>query len=272
MSQYKVPQNVEAEDHILGPLTLKQLIYAIVGVAWAGLCFVLLRNLLPVMIVLAAPVTLLFLLLAFYQRDGQNFEQLLIAMVGFFSQTRKRLWRKDEIADTFRIQLAPVVVEQNQRNPVEVRSELERLGSMIDSRGWNAPHQPDGSTQGIAVPVSDRLVEPSLTSPQAAPEVTTDMLDLQQSPLAQNLAALIQEAAVDIRQEAIDQMNGTPAAVPANAPAPISTSVTMANPDDIMKLAMERDDLTVSQLAASATRASSALQEGQSVNIRNNGQ
>lgn len=270
MSQYKVPQNVEAEDHILGPLTLKQFIYAIIGVAWAGFCYVLLHAIIPVMIIVAAPVFMLFMLLAFYQRDGQNFEQLLIAMVGFFSQSRKRLWRKDEIVDSFHITANAVVVEQTQRNPAEVRSELERLGSMIDSRGWNAPHPPapDVQTPRLLVP-TDRLVQPSDTAPRAADEgQATDMLDLQQSPLAQNLAAMIEEAALDIRQEAIDHMQGQ-ALAPAVA-TQASTSVTTANPSDILRLATERDDLTVSQLAASATRFT-PLQPGQSVDLRNNG-
>lgn len=265
MSQYKVPQNVEAEDHILGPLTLKQFIYAIIGVSWAGLSYALFHAVFALMIIVAAPITTLFLLLAFYQRDGQNFEQLLIAMVGYFSQSRQRLWRKDEVVDSFRIQANAVVVEQTQRNPVEVRSELERLGTMIDSRGWNAPHTA-ATDAHIIQPnaISDRLVEPAQTTPAVADEAEApDMLDLQQSPLAQNLASLIQEAAVDIRQEAIDQMTGRPVA------RPVSTSVTTANPNDILKLATERDDLTVSQLAATATRTI-PLQEGQSVELRNN--
>ena len=272
MSQYKVPQNVEAEDHILGPLTLKQFIYAIIAVAWAGLSYALLQAVLPVMIIVAAPVTTLFLLLAFYQRDGQNFEQLLIAMVGYFSQSRQRLWRKDEVVDSFRIQANAVVVEQTQRNPAEVRSELERLGTMIDSRGWNAPPSAASDTHLIQPnTVSDRLVEPAQTSAHVpSDEPATDMLDLQSSPLAQNLAALIQDAAVDIRQEAIDQMKGEPQIPSAAAVKPITTSVTTASADDILKLATERDDLTVSQLAASATRIT-PLQEGLSVDLRNHG-
>ena len=272
MSQYKVPQNVEAEDHILGPLTLKQFIYAIVAVAWSGLCYALFHAVIPLMLLLAFPFTTLFLLLAFYQRDGQNFEQLLIALVGFYSQSRRRLWRKDEVVDSFRIQAKPVIIEQTQRNPADVRSELDRLGTMIDSRGWNAPHSFDADTQTVQpTTASDRLVEPAQTSPQAVEEAQTpDILDLKTSPLAQNLAALIQEASVDIRQEAIEQMkSGQPAPTDAVA-KPISTSVTTVNANDIMKLAMERDDLTVSQLAATATRIT-PLQQGQSVDLRSNG-
>ena len=95
MGQYKVPQNVEAEDHIIGPLTMKQFIYSIIGIGWAMLCFFIFKSMPVVMIIVAAPVTILFLLLGLYRRDGQNFEQYLVALVGFFSQSRKRLWAKE---------------------------------------------------------------------------------------------------------------------------------------------------------------------------------
>ncbi|MEO7617555.1 MAG: PrgI family protein, partial [Candidatus Saccharibacteria bacterium] len=70
MSQYKVPQDVEAEDHILGPLTMKQFIYAIVAVAWGGIWFMILKKVIFLYAIVAVPVILLFLLLAFYKRDG----------------------------------------------------------------------------------------------------------------------------------------------------------------------------------------------------------
>ena len=37
MGQYKVPQNVETEDKILGPLSVKQFIYVIIALMWAFL-------------------------------------------------------------------------------------------------------------------------------------------------------------------------------------------------------------------------------------------
>jgi hypothetical protein len=263
MGQYKVPQNVEAEDKIIGPLTFKQFIYALIGVAWAGLAFALLRRVPAVMIIIGLPPTLLFLLLAFYTRDGQNFEQLLIAMVGFFSQARKRLWVKEEVIESFRVEPNPVVAEQSQRNPNDVRSELDKLASMIDSRGWNEPVSPESALQPAVT--DQRLVSPSVPAEPAEP--TADMLDLSGSPLAQNLSQLIEEAAQDVRQEAIDQMTARPHKTAQPAPQ-ISTSVTTPNPNDILNLATERDDLTVSQLAATANRA--PLQEGQSVDLRNN--
>ena len=134
MGQYKVPQNVEAEDKILGPLTFRQFIYALIGVGWGLICFALFNKVIVVMLILALPPVLLFELLAFYSRDGQNFEQVLIAMVGFFASPHKRLWVKEsDVAESFHIEPTKHAIEASQRNPVEVRSELEKLASLIDS-------------------------------------------------------------------------------------------------------------------------------------------
>ena len=267
MGQYKVPQNVEAEDKIIGPLTFKQFIYAIIGVVWAGITFLILNKFIALYIIVGLPPTILFLLLAFYTRDGQNFEQLLIAIAGFYSQSRKRLWVKESVVVTFKVEPRQVEAEQSQRNPAEIRSELDRLASTIDSRGWNQPPMvtESGISPGTVMP-STRLVEPVAPTASEAPEAAADMLDLKESPLALNLAQLINNVSADLRAEAIDQMNETTA---ARKTAP-STSVTTPAPQAILNLATERDDLTVSQLAATATRLA-PLPEGQSVTLRNNG-
>jgi hypothetical protein len=263
VGQYKVPQNVEAEDKIIGPLTFKQFIYAIIGVAWAGLTFIILNKFLAVYIIIGIPPALLFLMLAFYTRDGQNFEQLLIAIAGYYSQSRKRLWVKEAVIDTFRIEPTKLVEEVSQRNPADVRSELDRLAATIDSRGWNQPPAitGEGITPGTILP-STRLVEPELPVVTPSDEPPSDMLDLKTSPLALNLAELISAASADVRAEAIDQMKSR-----VSAP---STSVTTPAPQAIINLATERDDLTVSQLAATATRLT-PIPEGQSVTLRKNG-
>jgi hypothetical protein len=92
-------------------------------------------------------------------------------------------------------------------------------------------------------------------TPHAPDEVPTDILDLQQSPLAQNLAELLRAAAEDVRTEAMQQMTGKSVAPASSAPAPVSISgVTAAPANDILQLATQSDELTVTQIAAQATR------------------
>jgi hypothetical protein len=274
MGQYKVPQNVEAEDHILGPLTFRQFVYGLIGFGWAAISFALFRYLIPVLIVVGAPPTILFMLLAFYTRDGQNFEQILVALAGFFAASRKRLWVKEDVAETFHVEPTARATERSQRDPVAVRSELEKLSTLIDSRGWNRPTGPEPNLVLPSTAHEDRIVVPAPV-PHAPDEPKTDMLDLQGSPLAQNLAELLRDAAEDVRTEAVGQMtakrpNGA-AAVPAIAYNAISTSgVTQAQPNDILKLATQSDDLTISQIAAQATRMAPSV-GGQTVGIQPSG-
>lgn len=268
MGQYKVPQNVEAEDKILGPLTFRQFIYALMGVGWALIIFGLLNKIPVLMVIIGLPPSLLLLLLAFYTRDGQNFEQLLIAMVGYFAAPHRRLWVKEDVAETFHVEATKAVAEVTQRNPQEVLSELEKVAKLIDSRGWNRPPEDDHALIQPAMANSDRIVQPPII-PHAPDEPHSDMLDLQKSPLAQNLAQLLSAAADDVREEAMNQMNQTPGrkAVPAAlataqatasgiplaaiaAPAP----VTVPSTSDILRLATQSDELTVSQIAAQAVR------------------
>ena len=272
MSQYKVPQDVEAEDHILGPLTLKQFIYAIVAVAWAGMFFFILKKVIILYVIVVLPISLLFLLLAFYKRDGQNFEQLLIALVGFFANSRKRIWRKEEVVESFHVEAAKPKEELSQRSSADVRAELTRLGEMADARGINHPQAP------VVMPASMMTGELNSTIVPAAPiieEPATDLYDISTSPLASNLNALIEQAAADVRKEAMDQMKAKIAHTPAHPKeTPVQEKSTSANVtpqplSDILKLATE-SDLSVSQLAAQATRLA-PLAEGQSVDLRNNG-
>jgi hypothetical protein len=259
MGQYKVPQNVEAEDHILGPLTFKQFIYALIGFFWGAICFGLFRKVPALLIIIGFPPSMLFMLLAFYQRDGQNFEQLLIAMIGFFATNRKRVWAKENVIDTFNVTPTPVANEMTQRDPTVVRSELEKLATLIDSRGWNLPPDVLPANPG-ALPATaheDRIVQPTPPPPHAPDEVKPkdDMFDMQHSPLAQNLAQLLAEAAEDVREEAMAQMQAqAPHRVTAQAAGVSISGVTPGATGNIVKLATQNDDLSVSQIAAQATR------------------
>jgi hypothetical protein len=258
MGQYKVPQNVEAEDHVLGPLTFRQLIYAMVGFAWGAICFGLFRKIIPVMIVLGFPPVMLFFLLAFYSRDGQDFEQLLIAMVGFFATPRKRLWLKEDAIETFHVEPTKKAAEVTQRNPEEVISELEKLATLIDSRGWNKPTPVEANVVLPSTAHEDRIVQPPPPPPHAPDEPHTDMFDMQQSPMAQNLAELLRQAAEDVRQEAMQQMAVPPgrktASALATADASLNGGVTPDNQGNILKLATQNDDLSIQQIAAQAMR------------------
>ncbi len=88
----QVPQYLEVEDKIIGPLTIKQFIYLLIG---GGIIF-LLFNLLkfPVFILVAIPIAFFTLLLAFFRIGNQKFSRFVINFLGFISKPNIYIWKK----------------------------------------------------------------------------------------------------------------------------------------------------------------------------------
>lgn len=92
--EYQVPQFIEVEDKIIGPLTLKQFVYL---AGSAGLCVVFFFYLpLILSLLLGAPVAALGLALAFYKVNGKPFVQVLEAGFNFFIGPKLFLWKRPE--------------------------------------------------------------------------------------------------------------------------------------------------------------------------------
>ena len=106
MAVYKVIQDIEAEDKLLGPLTLKMFIYAaIAGV----LAFLSVRRFMAgslgevryVMILFMLPPMVLFGILAAPIGKDQPTEVWLLSHLRFFLQNRSRVW--DQSGQSFSV-------------------------------------------------------------------------------------------------------------------------------------------------------------------------
>jgi hypothetical protein len=93
--RYQVPQFIEVEDKIFGPLTLKQFIYLAGG---AGLSFIIYRVLgsllfaaLPIFIVMGFS-----LLLAFYRINNKPFIYVVEAAFKYFFSSKLYIWKKNQ--------------------------------------------------------------------------------------------------------------------------------------------------------------------------------
>lgn len=100
--QFKVPQFIDVEDKVVGPLTLKQFAYLAGG---AGLVYLSL-HFLPALIALplAGAFGGLAVALAFVKYNEKPFIHVLEAFIRFYSKSRLYLWHKvptkQEIAST----------------------------------------------------------------------------------------------------------------------------------------------------------------------------
>jgi hypothetical protein len=90
--QYQVPQFIEIEDKIFGPLTLKQFIYLAGG---GGLCL-LFFTLLPIYVAVMCmlPVIALALALAFYKVNDRPFIVVVEHAFGYFFGNKLYLWKQ----------------------------------------------------------------------------------------------------------------------------------------------------------------------------------
>ncbi len=99
--KFQVPQFIEVEDKIFGPLTFKQFAYLIGG---AGLCFVIYHFLgnLYLSIIFMAPVAALAAALAFYKYNGKPFIFVVESAFKYFFGNKLYIWKKEEKAPVAR--------------------------------------------------------------------------------------------------------------------------------------------------------------------------
>lgn len=92
--RFQVPQFIEVESKIFGPLTLKQFVYLVGG---AGIIF-LLYVVLPfwLMIFFAIPVGAFSLALAFYKVNKQPFIKIVENALNYSSSSKVYIWKKLE--------------------------------------------------------------------------------------------------------------------------------------------------------------------------------
>jgi hypothetical protein len=211
---YKVIQDIEAEDKLLGPLTLRQFIYAVIVVVTAFITFKLAIAAwylaLPFL-----PIIVFFALLAAPFGHDQPSEVWMLAKVRFFLKPRRRIWDQSGMKELVTITV-PKRIEKHltkDLSQTEVRSRLQALANTIDSRGWavknvnvNLYSQPSYAVADT----SDRLVDPALL-PQDVPtfdvQPSDDMLDERANPAAQQLDQMINASSQAHREQVIEQMN-----------------------------------------------------------------
>lgn len=141
--QYKVPQNVEIEDKVVGPLTIRQFLILLVT---AGIILVLnffIGFMGPIFYMIAIFFGMLGLGLAFFKYGDQNAEIFVLSAFKTFTNPRKRIWQKEEPKQEASIK--PVVEKPKEEEYIstrgsvsEARSHLEKLAEVVDSGGYSA--------------------------------------------------------------------------------------------------------------------------------------
>ena len=141
---YQVPQFIEFEDKIVGPLTLKQFIY-LAGAG--GLCILFFAYLQIVFaFLLSAPIAALAAALAFYKVNGKPFVNVLEAGFNYYTGAKLFLWKRQELKTK---EKNPAVTEATA--PAKggsasggklTRGKLSELAWSLDAKPSISDHQP----------------------------------------------------------------------------------------------------------------------------------
>lgn len=93
--RFQVPQFIEVEDRIFGPLTIKQFIFLAGGAGISFLVYIIIGN-----IVLAAVPIILIMgvsgTLAFYKVNRRPFISIVESAFKYFFGTKLYIWKKEE--------------------------------------------------------------------------------------------------------------------------------------------------------------------------------
>lgn len=91
MKQYQVPQFINIEDRVVGPLTIKQFLYLLAGAASGFIFYFTFQFLFFVIIMI--PVTVISLSFAFLTVNGQSFPKIVFSALNFYMKPRLFVWQ-----------------------------------------------------------------------------------------------------------------------------------------------------------------------------------
>lgn len=130
MAQYKVPQDVEADDKLIGPFSFRQFVYLLIAVGLIAMA-VGLFQLFPLLAIIPLPAAFLFAALALPLKKDQPMETYLAAIVAYYLKPRKRIWVPGQRESTIKI-IAPKKVEDNRMRNITGDEATHRLSFLVD--------------------------------------------------------------------------------------------------------------------------------------------
>jgi hypothetical protein len=137
MAVYKVPQDVEADDKLIGPFSFRQFIYLVIVCLSILLAWGLAQLFIPLAMI-PLPIIIFFGALALPLRKDQPMEIYMAAMVSFYLKPHKRLWDPDGIDSLIEITVPKTVEVQRSKgiSKTEAERRFSYLAEIVDTQGW----------------------------------------------------------------------------------------------------------------------------------------
>lgn len=139
--EYKIPQDVQREDKIIGNFSLRQFLYLVSGAMVGYLVLSIISKITGSLAIGAMFGFIIFASISAFaviEIDGKSLPDYTVAYIIFSMRPRKRIWQKDIfIPDIAYIpQKKKEEIPEPPKDPTQVKSELEKLAHILDTRGW----------------------------------------------------------------------------------------------------------------------------------------
>ena len=195
MAEHKVPQDVEADDKLIGPFSFRQFVYLMIAAGAGFLAFFLGRITIPLAFI-PAPICIFFLVIALPLRKDQPTEIYLAALIKYMFKPRVRVWQADGEKPLVEIS-NPAVDDTPKVKDLagdEVSRRLSFLANLSDTQGW--------STRGVAMPNNTNLTDEFAADAVNAQDILEDG-----GVLSSSIEHMLDKSEQQVRQNAINQMN-----------------------------------------------------------------
>lgn len=137
MNQFTVPQFIDVEDKIFGPVTTRQFLILLVA---GGILFIVFKLADTVLfIILLALIGGFALVLAFVKVNGQTFHYFILNIIQSFRRPSRRVWNKYYTrAELVELQKASKVEEIEKPEPVKPTSprRIRELSLLVNTGGY----------------------------------------------------------------------------------------------------------------------------------------
>lgn len=232
MATYKVPQDVEADDKLIGPFSFRQFIYLLIvamsiAIAWG------LAQLFVGLAIIPLPFIIFFGALALPLRKDQPMEIYMAAMVSYFLKPRQRLWDPEGIETLIEI-TAPKTIEVQRTKDLsqtEAAQRLSYLANIVDTQGW--------AIRGVSGAAGTAMNNDVYLEAQSA----EDVLDTN-TAVAHTFDQMMSESTERMREEARQRMFQATTAPP---PVPAQSTPTQAPATDDTLLTQMSQQMGVGQ-------------------------
>lgn len=258
MSTYKVPQDVEADDKLIGPFSFRQFIYLIIVAMACALAWGLAQLFIPLAII-PLPIILFFGAIALPLRKDQPMEVYMAAMWSFFLKPHLRKWDPDGIESLIEI-TAPKSLDIQFTKDIsqdEAQRRLGYLASVVDSRGWSIRGAQTQTTSPNNPMISDVYFDA---------QNAEDILD-ESTQRAQLMSQKLDQSDNDRKQEIKQMMVNQIQKHNIIEPETVPTTSNNTPSADIINLA-NSTDLSIATIAGQANRVNDRQNQEVFVSLR----